>query len=100
MTKNLLEQIMVKKINQSKSINQGDESFVDGLADAINSGYLAKTKPKFTKKNNFSASGLTYGAGECPRYWHLAFDGQIHYDNADAWGVANRTQGTQGHERI
>ena len=100
MTKNLLEQIMVKKSNQSKSINQEDESFVDGLVDAINSGYLAKTKPKFTKKNNFSASGLTYGAGECPRYWHLAFDGQIHYDNADAWGVANRTQGTQGHERI
>jgi CRISPR/Cas system-associated exonuclease Cas4 (RecB family) len=100
MTKNLLEQIMVKKSNQNKSVEKEDESFVDGLADAINSGYLTKTKPRFQKRNNFSASTLTYGAGECPRYWHLAFDGQIHYDDADAFGVANRTQGTLGHNRI
>jgi hypothetical protein len=99
MTKNLLEQLMVKKNSQIKN-NIEDESFVDGLADAINSGYLVKTKPKFSKKNNFSASTLTYGSGECPRYWHLAFNGQIHYDDADAFGVANRTQGTLGHNRI
>ena len=100
MAKNLLEQIMIKKSSDNKNTNKQDESFIEGLADAINSGYLAKTKPRFQKKNNFSASGLTYGAGECPRYWHLAFDGQVHYDNADAFGVANRTQGTLGHNRI
>lgn len=97
MTKNLLKQIMVK---QEKHNSVEEEAFVEGLVDAINSGYLAKTKPKFSKKTNFSASGLTYGAGECPRYWHLAFDGQVHYDNADAFGVANRTQGSLGHARI
>lgn len=100
MAKNLLKQIMVKDTKKTAKNSEEDENFVEGLVDVINSGYLAKTKPKFTKKNNFSASGLTYGAGECPRYWHLAFDGQIHYDNADAFGVANRTQGTLGHERI
>lgn len=100
MAKNLLKQIMTKDTKNKVENNEDDENFVDGLVDAINSGYLVKTKPKFTKKNNFSASGITYGAGECPRYWHLAFDGQIHYDDADAYGVANRTQGTLGHGRI
>jgi CRISPR/Cas system-associated exonuclease Cas4 (RecB family) len=70
------------------------------LPTAINAGYLVKTKTRFVKKNNFSASSLAYGAGECPRYWTLAFDGQITYDNSDAMGVANRTQGTLGHGRI
>jgi CRISPR/Cas system-associated exonuclease Cas4 (RecB family) len=100
MAKNLLKQIMVKDTKSKISNTKEDESFVEGLVDAINSGYLAKTKPKFTKKSNFSASNLTYGSGECPRYWHLAFEGQIFYDNADAFGVANRTQGSLGHERI
>jgi hypothetical protein len=100
MAKNLLKQVMIKD-NKNKVKNTAeDEDFVEGLVDAINSGYLAKTKPKFTKKSNFSASNLTYGAGECPRYWYLAFEGQIFYDNADAFGVANRTQGSLGHERI
>ncbi len=98
MAKNLLKEVMIKDSKKKK--NKEDESFVDGLVDAINSGYLTKTKPKFTKKKNFSASNLTYGAGECPRYWYLAFDGQIFYDNADAFGVANRTQGSLGHGRI
>jgi CRISPR/Cas system-associated exonuclease Cas4 (RecB family) len=98
MSKNLLKEVMIKDNKKKKS--KEDSSFVDGLVDAINSGYLTKTKPKFTKKNNFSASNLTYGAGECPRYWYLAFDGQIFYDNADAFGVANRTQGSLGHGRI
>ena len=100
MAKNLLKQIMVKDTKKNVKNSKEDESFVEGLVDAINSGYLAKTKPKFTKKSNFSASNLTYGSGECPRYWHLAFEGQIFYDNADAFGVANRTQGSLGHERI
>jgi CRISPR/Cas system-associated exonuclease Cas4 (RecB family) len=100
MAKNLLKQIMVKDTKKNVKNSKEDESFVEGLVDAINSGYLTKTKPKFTKKNNFSASGITYGAGECPRYWYLGFEGQIFYDNSDAFGVANRTQGTLGHERI
>ena len=100
MAKNLLEQIMTKSTKKKKTNSEEDEKFVEGLPTAINAGYLVQTKPKFQKKNNFSASGLTYGAGECPRYWHLAFDGQIFYDNSDAIGVANRTQGSLGHGRI
>ena len=100
MAKNLLKQIMIKDVKKKSRNSEEDESLVEGLDTAINAGYLTKTKPKFTKKTNFSASNLTYGSGECPRYWSLAFDGQIFYDNSDAIGVANRTQGSLGHGRI
>ena len=100
MAKNLLEQVMTKSTKKKVTNSEEDEKFVEGLPTAINAGYLVKTKTKFVKKNNFSASSLAYGAGECPRYWTLAFDGQITYDNSDAMGVANRTQGTLGHGRI
>jgi CRISPR/Cas system-associated exonuclease Cas4 (RecB family) len=100
MAKNLLEQIMTKSTKKKVTNSEEDENFVEGLPTAINAGYLVKTKTRFVKKNNFSASSLAYGAGECPRYWTLAFDGQITYDNSDAMGVANRTQGTLGHGRI
>ena len=76
------------------------EDFTDGLADAIQSGYTAKLKPKFSKKQTFAPSSLTYGAGECARYWYLAFDGAVFHDNADPYGVANRTSGTLSHDRI
>ena len=99
MAKSLLQQVMLKDLNKKK-VDKEDTSFIDGLIEKIESGYMTKTKPKFTKKNNFSASALTYGAGECPRYWYLAFDGAVHYDNSDAYGVANRTNGILGHERI
>lgn len=99
MAKNLLQQVMIKGTN-TKNGKIEDDSFIEGLIEKIESGYMAKTKPRFSKKNNFSASALTYGAGECPRYWYLAFDGQVHYDNSDAYGVANRTNGSLGHERI
>jgi CRISPR/Cas system-associated exonuclease Cas4 (RecB family) len=101
MTKNLLQQVMIKDAGKKKSnYPEEDTSFIEGLIQKIESGYLTKTKPRFSKKTNFSASALTYGAGECPRYWFLAFDGQVHHDNSDAYGVANRTNGTLGHERI
>jgi len=100
MAKNLLEQVMTKSTKKKVTNSEEDENFVEGLPIAINAGYLVKTKTRFVKKNNFSASSLAYGAGECPRYWTLAFDGQITYDNSDAMGVANRTQGTLGHGRI
>ena len=99
MAKNLLQQVMLKG-NSKNKVSTEDTSFVDGLIEKIESGYLTKTKPKFSKKSNFSASTLTYGAGECPRFWHLAFDGAVFHDNSDAHGVANRTNGTLGHGRI
>ncbi len=99
--KNLLKEVMIKDSKKNNTPgNPEDFAFIDGLIEKIQSGYLTKTKPRFSKKTNFSASGLTYGAGECPRYWYLAFDGAVFHDNSDAYGVANRTNGTLGHERI
>ncbi len=40
---------MVKKNEVTKS-NGEDVSFVDGLIEKIQSGYMVKTKPKFSKK--------------------------------------------------
>ena len=68
MAKNLLKQVMIKDTKKKKRNSEEDENLVEGLDTAINAGYLTKTKPKFTKKTNFSASNLTYGSGECPRY--------------------------------
>ena len=101
MTKNLLQQVMTKSSNKKKNDTpQADVSFVSGIIEKIESGYMTKTKPKFSKKSSFSPSTLSYGAGKCPRYWYLAFDGAVHYDDSDAYGVANRTNGTYGHDRI
>jgi CRISPR/Cas system-associated exonuclease Cas4 (RecB family) len=99
MAKNLLKQVMLKE-SKTSTHSKEDVGFIDGLVEKIESGYLTKTKPKFSKKSNFSASTLTYGAGECPRFWYLAFDGAVFHDNSDAFGVANRTNGTLGHNRI
>jgi len=99
MTKNLLKQVMIKK-NESVNKRNEDVSFVDGLVEKIQSGYTVNLKPYFSKKKNFTASGLTYGAGECPRYWYLAFEGAVFHDDSNAYGVANRTNGTLGHGRI
>jgi CRISPR/Cas system-associated exonuclease Cas4 (RecB family) len=98
--KNLLKEVMIKDLKKKKIDNVDDTSFIDGLIEKIESGYLAQAKPKFTKKSNFSASTLTYGAGECPRYWYMIFDGAPAFDNSDARGVANRNNGTLGHQRI
>ena len=99
MTKNLLKQVMIKP-EKKKENKQNDLDFSDGLIEAINNGYTKNLKPKFAKKVTFAPSTLTYGAGECARYWYLAFDGAVFHDNADAYGVANRTSGTLSHDRI
>ncbi len=97
MTKNLLKQVMIR--TESKADKQ-TSSFVDGLDEAIKTGYTIGLKPRFQKKTTFAPSTLTYGAGECARYWYLAFEGGIFHDDADAFGVANRTSGTLSHDRI
>jgi CRISPR/Cas system-associated exonuclease Cas4 (RecB family) len=97
MTKNLLKQIMIK---QDEPIHNGDIDYTQGLVEAIQQGYVADIKPKFTKKYSFSPSGLAWGSGECARFWYLAFDGQVFYDDASPFGVANRNSGTLSHDRI
>lgn len=93
MAKNLLSQVMIKKL-------QPEESFTKGLIEKIESGYIAERGPKMTKKKTFSPSTIVYGHGECARYWYLAFEGGVFEDNADAYGVANMSNGTLSHGRI
>lgn len=97
MARNLLKQVMIRSEDKQSS---APPDFTEGLIEAIEKGYTADIKPKFTKKQSFAPSTLTYGAGECARFWYLAFDGANWFDNADAYGVANRTSGTLSHDRI
>jgi CRISPR/Cas system-associated exonuclease Cas4 (RecB family) len=97
MARNLLKQVMIKPAVPTL---RPEEDFVEGLVEEMEKGYTIDLKPKFTKKYTFAPSTLTYGAGECARYWYLAFDGAVFTDNADAYGVANRSQGTLSHDRL
>lgn len=93
MAKNLLQQVMIKSVK--------DESFnSQELIQKIESGYLAERGPKHQVKKTFSPSTIVYGHGECARYWYLAFEGGTFEDSADAFGVANMTNGTLSHGRI
>jgi len=98
MTKNLLQQVMVKGEPKPK---KKESSFkLDGLVEKINTGYTINNEPKHQIKKTFAPSTLVYNHGECPRYWYLAFSGATFEDNSDAFGVANRTNGTKSHDRI
>jgi CRISPR/Cas system-associated exonuclease Cas4 (RecB family) len=95
MAKNLLQQVMLKKIEDKKAFLDSEE-----LIAKINSGYTINRIDKFTQKKTFAPSTIAFSHGECPRYWYLAFEGGIFEDNADAYGGANMTAGTKSHERI
>jgi CRISPR/Cas system-associated exonuclease Cas4 (RecB family) len=94
MTKNLLQQIMIKEPKKIEIID------THALIEKIQSGYTVKRVDKFQTKKTFAPSTIAYSHGECPRYWYLAFEGAVFEDNADAYGAANMTAGTKSHERI
>ena len=93
--KNLLQQVMVKK-----EIHNGDTDFTKGLIESIEKGYTVGLKPKYAKKYSFSPSTLVWNHGECARFWYLAVEGTVWEDNADAYGVENRTGVNLSHCRI
>jgi len=95
MTKNLLHTIMIKP--EEQPIHPMD---VSGLIQKIQEGYTIKRVDKHTTKKTFAPSTIAFGHGECPRYWYLAFDGQMFEDNADAYSAANMTAGSLSHARI
>ena len=99
MAKNLLQQVMLKKMENGP---ESKPSFLDkdALIAKINSGYTINRVDKFTTKKTFAPSTIAFSHGECPRYWYLAFEGANFTDNADAYGAANMTAGTKSHERI
>lgn len=94
MTKNLIKQMM-NKVEDKKY-------FLDtaALVEKINYGYVAKIEPKHTKKKTFAPSSLVWSHGQCPRYWYLAFEGNIFESYNDAYDIANMTNGTKSHDRI
>lgn len=95
MTKNLLQSVMLKKVEETKSFVNTQE-----LIEKIQHGYVANRGPKYAQKKTFAPSTIAFSHGECPRYWYLAFEGGVFEDNADAYGGANMTNGTKSHERI
>lgn len=94
MTKNLLKHIMMKPEDRPQIID------TQALIDKINSGYIANRGPKHQVKKTFAPSTLTWGYGECPRYWYLAFEGNIFENNDTPYSVANMESGTKSHDRI
>lgn len=99
MAKNLLSQVMIKKVENNPN---SKPSFLnkEELIAKINSGYTVNRVDKFQTKKTFAPSTIAFSHGECPRYWYLAFEGANFVDNADAYGGANMTAGTKAHERI
>ena len=95
MTKNLLHSVMLKPAMKKNNVLDSD-----ALIEKIKHGYIINRGPKHTQKKTFAPSTIAYSHGECPRYWYLAFDGQMFEDNADAYGAANMTAGTLSHARI
>jgi len=97
MSKNLLKQIMIK---QEETKHNEDTGYTEGLVNAIQQGYIADIKPKFTKKYSFSPSGLAWGSGECARFWYLAVDGSVFYENGYPYVVGNINSGSLSRYRI
>lgn len=92
MAKNLIGKVMT----EAKKNNGPTKEMIE----KIQSGYLVDRGTKFRKKKSFSPSTLVYGHGECARYWYQAFDGAEFTDDADAYAVANMSNGTLSHGRI
>lgn len=94
MSKNLIKQMMKK--------DDADNHIIDKqvLIDKINAGYLVSRGPKHQTKKTFAPSTLTWGYGECARYWYLAFEGNVFESTDTAYSVANMTSGTKSHDRI
>jgi CRISPR/Cas system-associated exonuclease Cas4 (RecB family) len=93
-TKNLLKQIMLKPAEKKSFINTQD------IIEKLKSGYVAGLVPKHTQKKTFAPSTIAYGHGECPRYWYLAFEGNIFESSSTPFDVANMNSGSMSHDRI
>lgn len=94
MAKNFLKSVMTVTEDEHK-LKEAEK-----IIEKIETGYLKNRGTKFRKKKSFSPSTLVYGNGRCPRYWQYAFTGAEFSDDADAYAVANMTNGTMSHERI
>lgn len=75
------------------------EIYEKALREGLKLEFPKKSIPK--AKKNFSPSKLGFGAGQCPRFWHYAFGGEIeHTDNGDHKSQLKRILGTAAHDTI
>ena len=96
MAKGLVKKILSKEEGSSDKISIN----LNEIIDKIHDGYEYKKGTFFAKRDSFTPSGLTYGAGKCPRYWYLYFEGN-EAENTNGWyDVANMDSGTDRHTRI
>ena len=70
MAKSLISKLVEKP-------KKSEENLIDSQAivDKIKEGYALQRKASFKKRDSFTPSTLTYGAGKCPRFWYLWFEG-------------------------
>jgi CRISPR/Cas system-associated exonuclease Cas4 (RecB family) len=77
---------------------EGFDAF--GFAALMEKTMVGDNAPKFKTKKSFSPSGVGYGHGACPRYWHIAFSGAEFVENTDATGAMNMSNGSYVHDRL
>lgn len=89
-----------QQVASKKAIN--DVLGSDRLIAAIESGYRTDRVAEFKVKKSFSPSTLTWGSGACPRYWNLAFSGQMYIgdEDTDPKSIASMANGTASHDRL
>lgn len=91
-----------RDITSNTSFRSGAGNFnAKEFSDKVVSLYTAKIRPAQEKtKKSFAPSGIGYGSGKCPRYWHLAFSGTMFVENTDELAIANMENGKYVHDRL
>ncbi|QMP84219.1 Cas4 family exonuclease [Streptomyces phage Coruscant] len=88
-------------VNVSRLGRKPKDFNLTSLLDIIEEAYVnSRPKERYSKKVSFSPSSVGYGAGTCPRYWYLAFEGGNFVDTFDGLSIANMSNGTLAHQRI
>lgn len=98
MAKGLLKKIISKDNSSDKK--DSIEINSDEIIAKIQEGYEKKNRSGVKKRVGFTPSSLTYGAGKCPRFWYLWFEGNEAKSNNDWYSIANMDSGSDRHERI
>jgi len=97
MAKNILRKIKEKQEEEKVLSTEIDP---DRIVQEIKKGYEAKNSSGYRKRNSFTPSGLTYGAGHCPRFWFLWFEGNNATSSNTWYDVANMDSGSDRHTRL
>ncbi len=88
MTKSLLQQVMLKESEKKNAMTKQNIIFnAEDMVEKIKSGYTVNRGPKMTEKKTLAPSTIAYQHGQCPRYWYLAFNGNIFDDYTDSYRI-------------